>query len=124
MSFIDVIPQILIAFFTALITWFFARRKNAAEVDSMELDNVDKATGIWRQLAEDLKLEVDTLRNNQQRILTEQSLILSENRELNQKVNDLTTQNAKLTKEIRTLETKVQSLTRENKKLIAQLTSK
>jgi hypothetical protein len=49
-------------FLTGLVTWIFARRKNAAEADSMELDNVDKAIAIWRNLAKDLEAKIADMR--------------------------------------------------------------
>lgn len=115
MEFSEIISTIIASFFAAFIGWFFGRKKNAAEVDSIELDNVDKATGIWRQLAEDLKAEIDLLRKNQQEILTA-------NLQLNSKVTKLTVQNEKLIKEIRIKEKSVDVLMEENKKLIKKIT--
>lgn len=53
-------------FFSALgmggITWFFARRKNRAELAGTEIENLDKAVEIWRKLAADLKKEYSDLK--------------------------------------------------------------
>ncbi len=74
---------------TAIAGWLFSRKKQAAEIRSTEVDNVDKATKIWRDLAQELRDEL--------------SLLIKENAEMKQ--------------EIKKLEIKVQSLMRENKKL-------
>ncbi len=80
----------------AVITWFFSRKKQSAEVESTELDNVNKATSIWRELAEDLKKQVDDLREGQQRIFEENSLLREEVVKLEKKVHLLTSENKKL----------------------------
>jgi uncharacterized protein (DUF3084 family) len=46
---------------SSLVTYFFARRKNNAEAQSSELDNVQKAAAIWRELAEQLNVKIDKL---------------------------------------------------------------
>ena len=53
---------------TAFTSWFFARRKNnaeakktEAEADISELDKVEKAIKIWREMAENLLSEVNKL---------------------------------------------------------------
>lgn len=61
MEFKEVVANIIVAFSTAAITWFFARKKQAAEVKTNELDNVEKAIVIWRGIAEDLGKKVDML---------------------------------------------------------------
>lgn len=38
------------------------RRKNKAEAQSSELDNVKKAIEIWRELAQNLEKEIEELR--------------------------------------------------------------
>ena len=100
--------ELIITFLAPLIsaygTWLVARRRNTAEAQSSELDNVDKAATIWRKLAEDLecrlKAEIDSLRKD--------------NHELKDLVNKLSSENEDLRKKMRTLES-------ENKKLIEQL---
>ena len=109
MDLLDFVPELITAFTTSLVTWLFARKKNSAEVESLELDNVDKATGIWRELAEDLKTEIDSLRVHQNKMIAEnQTLII--------KITNLTTQNEQLTKEVKKLETKVQALSEKSKR--------
>lgn len=46
----------------SFVTWVFTRRKQTAEAEGSELDNVEKAVAIWRQTAEDLHKEINELR--------------------------------------------------------------
>lgn len=54
----ELFKEILIPAITALvgagITWFFGRPKEKAELQTSELDNVDKAVKIYREMIEDL----------------------------------------------------------------------
>lgn len=43
--------------------WFFGRRKTRADAVQSELENVEKAVGIWRQVADDLTLQMATLKS-------------------------------------------------------------
>lgn len=73
----------------SFVTWVFARRKQKAEAEGSELDNVEKAVAIWRQTAEDLHKEINELR---QQIA-----------DLKSQVNNLQTENYKLQREIEKL---------------------
>ena len=44
----------IIGVITSLVTWFAARRKNLADVQSNELDNVEKAVKFYREQLEDI----------------------------------------------------------------------
>jgi len=82
----DTIGTIIIALFSSIATglgsWIFARKKNAAEAKSVELENVSKAVEIWREAAENL--------NAQLKIYTEQyEKMRQENEELRKKIFEL-----------------------------------
>lgn len=76
---------VLTAFAGAFSGWFFGRRKQAAEAVQSELESVEKAVSIWRQIAQDLqkelavqseqikslKTEVEALRQDNSRLLSE-----------------------------------------------------
>ena len=85
--------------------YLFGKRKNRADAQGSELDNVDKAVTIWRKLAEDLEKkmtsEIDSLRK--------------ENEELRGLVTKLSEENEELRVKMKTLD-------RENRKLLEQLT--
>ena len=44
---------------TAILAFWVGRKKQASEVRSSELDNVEKAVAIWRQSAEQLTLKLN-----------------------------------------------------------------
>lgn len=64
--FILIITPILSAITTGSITYIFTvkqmRKKATAEAKGAELDNVEKAVKIWRELSEKLNIEVDDLK--------------------------------------------------------------
>lgn len=82
---IDVIIPILAGLVSGFSGWLFARRKQAAEAAASELETIEKAVSIWREVAQDLKKElesqsreiaklrdeVSTLRRDNARLLSE-----------------------------------------------------
>lgn len=85
----EVLTVAISSILTALAGWLIGRRKTSAETTAIEINNVEKATEVWRRIA-------DELREDLTRLLKE---------------------NAEMKEEIKKLEIKVQSLMRENKKL-------
>lgn len=86
---------------TGFVAWFFARKKNAAEAKSVELENVAAAVTIWRQAAEELSKQLK-IYNDQlfaQRIENDQ--LRGEIHELRQEIEALKKQNTKLVKEMK-----------------------
>ena len=59
-------------FLSTLVGWLFGRRKQQAETQTTELDNVDKAIHIYRQMIDDLSQKyaqaITELHTAQQRI--------------------------------------------------------
>lgn len=79
----------IVAIATGTMAWLFTKKKQDAETKvteatahTTELDAIDKAVGIWRNLAQDLKKEVDELRN----LISE---LREENDKLHQEINKL-----------------------------------
>lgn len=66
--------------------YLFARRKNIAEAQSNEIDNLSKAVTIWRELAENLERKVDQ--------------VISENKSLKGEIQSLEMQVKQLTREV------------------------
>ena len=68
----DFILPILTTLATALITWFFARRKNNADAKSAEIDNEVKSADFYRGLLDDatrrLNEAIDTINNQDLKI--------------------------------------------------------
>lgn len=89
---------------TAFLAWFFTRKKNQAEVEtvvqdaqSKELDNIESAIEIWRKIAQDLKLELAEIRQQNKEIQEQNKEIQQQNKELEQ-------QNVSLLDKVTTLE--------------------
>lgn len=92
---------------SALVTWFFHRRKQAAEAQASELDNVQTAIRIYRKATEDLQKELKASRE----VMSD---LRKTNEELQKKVNEQTTY-------IKSLEVKIGSYQTEISKLRARL---
>lgn len=50
----EVVITALVGVFTSLGTWFAVRRKNLADVQGSELENVEKAVKFYREQLEDI----------------------------------------------------------------------
>jgi hypothetical protein len=55
------------------VTWFFARRKNTAEAQGSEIDNVEKVIKIYRESLENITVELTARINKQSTIIIEQA---------------------------------------------------
>lgn len=83
----------------AFFGWLFGRRKQKAEAQSSELENVEKAVAIWRQIASDLEgkftalqTEVNQLRKEVLKLEMENERLKDANRELQLEIDELRTQ--------------------------------
>lgn len=54
------ISEALGALIGAFVGWFFTRKKQHTELQANELDNVDKAVRIYREVADDLAKQLKT----------------------------------------------------------------
>lgn len=50
----EILLPVLTSFAGAFVGWFFGKAKEKAELQTSELDNVDKAVKIYREMIEDL----------------------------------------------------------------------
>lgn len=55
----EFVTPVLLSFFSALIAWFFARRKNQQQLKSMELDNEIKSAAYYKNLLDDMSSRLD-----------------------------------------------------------------
>jgi predicted RNase H-like nuclease (RuvC/YqgF family) len=78
----ELVKIAITAALTGLITWLLTRRKHNAEIKVSEVNTIETATKIWRELAQELKKEVDELRT----IVDE---LKEENQKLKQEVYSL-----------------------------------
>jgi len=85
---------------TAIITYFLTRRKYLvdvkkakAEAKGNEIDNVEKAVKIWRELTEDLKVhfktDISDLRTDNKLMHSQLEQVLKENNSLRQQMASL-----------------------------------
>jgi len=101
----SLIIMILGPLVSGFATYVFARRKNTADAETSELDNVNKVATIWRTLATDLE----------QRFSREIGELRKDNEQLKGQVEKMSDENVELRKKMKLLDA-------ENKKLIEQLT--
>lgn len=90
---------------TAMVAWFFGRKKTNAEATTLEIDNQIKLTGAYQTMLDDLGqryetkyLDLEKLYTNKERILKDEINMLK------QKVKMLKTENIELKKRVVELE--------------------
>lgn len=108
---VEVIYTIVPAIVTAVVGWFLARRKYRAEAKANELDNVDKAIKIWRELSTELEM----------RLKNEITALREENDMLKTKLRELKCENEKMHKELVSLRNFAQDVARDNEVFMKQL---
>ncbi len=114
----EILTSVIPPIFSAIITFFLTRRKYMAEVrkasvevETNEIDNIEKAARIWRELSEDitarLKEDIDQLRR--------------ENRSTRERMNVITRENNALRAQMASLQKELRATKIENEKLTEQL---
>lgn len=82
----EIIQQLLVPILTtiagAFSGWFFGRKKQQAEVVMNELEAVEKAVSIWRQIAQDLQKEMALQSEQINQMRTEIDALRSDNKRL------------------------------------------
>lgn len=67
-----IIQDVIMVGIPALVTWFFARRKNNAETKNAEIENEVKAAEFYRILLDDamkrLEIAIGTINNQEKQI--------------------------------------------------------
>ena len=92
--FLDILIPAITSILTAVFTWYAARRKNVAEAQSDELDNVEKAVSIYREMIDDMaKRHIE--------VLGEMKMLRQEIEELEKKVRGLIDENKELLEELK-----------------------
>ena len=96
----ELITSSITALISVAATFFLTRRKylsevrkTDSEVDSSEIDNVDKAIKIWRQLSEDIKerltADIEELRLENIRTREKLNILIRENHALRTQMTNL-----------------------------------
>lgn len=89
---------------TAVFSWFRARKRDAAEIRTAEIENVEKAITIWRNLAQDMRSRVDELTAQVVQLNAKVDHLNAENESLKVKVLMLEDENVRLESEIKQLQ--------------------
>ncbi|MGE5446766.1 MAG: hypothetical protein ACM3PR_00285 [Bacteroidales bacterium] len=111
---IAVIPSLLTAFMTFIVTrrkYLAEVRKENVAVDSNEIDNIEKAARIWRQLSEDVR----------SRLTADIDQMRSENQRTNLRINALTRENSVLRSQMDALQKELQNAKAENRRLHGEI---
>lgn len=87
----EIITWFVSSVLTGLSTWFFSRAKQEREVEALELDLVEKAIRIWREMSEELKKRVDDLSDQVDRLQTENGSLRGEVKTLRKENTTLST---------------------------------
>src|SRR5688572_5737430 len=78
----EMIINALTGITTATITWYAARRKNKAETYISELDAVERAVKVWRELGEGMQKKYEALHEEIEMLRSEVKVLREENRQL------------------------------------------
>lgn len=69
------ISEIVTAFISSIITafgsWFYSRQRQKKEVKALEVDLVERAAKIWREMSEELKERLDKVEEENKELRTE-----------------------------------------------------
>lgn len=105
---IETLVATVVGIVTSIATWYAARRKNNADIQSNELENVEKAVRFYREMVEDLasKLkaatnELSKTSNLHREAIDELSSARMEITKLEERLEDLFNQNRELISELR-----------------------
>ena len=79
----------IIGVLSGVAGWVVARRKNLAEAHISELDAVEKAVAVWRELSEQLQKKYEMLLQRQDELEKEMQVIRRDNKELKAKNKEL-----------------------------------
>lgn len=88
---------------TAIWSWFRQRKRDAAEIRTAEIENVEKAITIWRNLAQDMRQRVDELTAQVTQLNAKVDHLNAENESLKVKMLMLEDENIRLEQEIKEL---------------------
>jgi septal ring factor EnvC (AmiA/AmiB activator) len=95
-DFISDISNLVLPVLTALGGWYVSRRKAKADAAASELENVQKAIQIWRELAQDMEKkseqliqELEDMKKQNKALMRDMALLRGENRNLKAQIQSL-----------------------------------
>lgn len=86
----------------AFVTWIFGRKKENAEIQGSEIQNVTQAIAIWKDMATELKIEVAELKQKVDELSNEVHNLRAENLSLRNQLNLPNESDTHITKRHRT----------------------
>lgn len=111
----------LMSIITGVGTWYAARRKNTAETQANELDNVDKAVRYYREMVEDLGSRLKTATNELNKVTQLHRESIDELTEAHKQLTESRDQLEQVKTEMKALEERFNRLADENRALIDEL---
>lgn len=85
----DILIAVIPASISAVLTYILTRKKYNAEVNTTELDNVEKSLGIYRKMVEELGQRVDALQKQLDGYVSENENLRRENKALRGRVEQM-----------------------------------
>ena len=98
---IEVVITALVGVFTSLGTWFAARRKNLADVQTSELENVEKAVKFYREMIEDMAARLQKAAEETERMNGLYKQAITDLNSLEIRFNNLADENRALIEELK-----------------------
>jgi chromosome segregation ATPase len=81
-----IIEALVTAFAGGFTGWVFARKKMKAEAQKSELDTIEQAVTIWRNLAEELETKLEAYRVEIEKLRSDIEKLRNGNRELQEEL--------------------------------------
>lgn len=78
----NMIEQIVMTIVTTLIGYFVGKRKSNAETDNQVLRNLELSIGLYKNIIDDLKVEIQNLNIKIQDLETKVESLMAENKKL------------------------------------------
>jgi predicted nucleic acid-binding Zn-ribbon protein len=78
----NMIEQIVMTIVTTLIGYFVGKRKSNAETDNQVLRNLELSIGLYKNIIDDLKTEIQNLNIKIQDLETKVESLMDENKKL------------------------------------------
>lgn len=82
----DLIQQILMAIATAGVSYFLGYKQNKANVESVQLDNLEKSIKIYQTIIQDLSSKVENLSNQVVKLEIQIDALMKENKQLKNRI--------------------------------------
>lgn len=86
---------IIATVFSSAFTWILTRKKHSAETEKIEVETLDTAVKIWREMAAELKLSNIDLKKEVKELQKLVFQLKLENEKLREEMKEFKTQNSK-----------------------------